>query len=238
MASQQLFRFKQFEIDQSECAMKVGTDGVLLGAWSAVSDVKEVLDIGTGTGIIALMLAQRSKANISAVEIDQVSFNQAKTNFEKSKWADRLSIEMTSIQNFAQTNSTQFDVIVCNPPFFSGGTLSSNQDKNNVRHTVKLSHTDLLKSARSLLSPTGQFSVILPLLEGLRFIEIAATYGMYCTRKTEVKPKADKNVERLLLEFRKKESKTQQSQLVIQNEGRNDWTEEYISLTKGFHPNL
>ena len=231
-----IFRFKQFEITQDRCAMKVGTDGVLLGAWSDVSAAKTILDIGTGTGIIALMLAQRTTiARVDAVEVDEASYKQAKSNFAKSKWDNNLSVLHISIQNYSASIANEYDLIVCNPPFFSGGTLSSYQDKNTVRHTIKLSHQDLIKSTRTLLSREGKFSVILPLIEGLRFVEIAESYGLHCTKKTEVKPKKIKPIERLLLEFSKIKKPMINDELIIQKEGRNDWTDAYISLTDGFH---
>jgi len=239
MSESKIFKFKEFDIAQDQCAMKVGTDGVLLGAWAEVVGAREILDIGTGTGIIALMLAQRAeRANVDAVEIDGKSFEQAKDNFMNSKWSKTLHIHHITIQDYSTQHKKSYDSIVCNPPFFSGGTLSSNQDKNTVRHTIKLSHQDLLKSARSLLSVTGTFSLILPLLEGLRFIEIAESYGLHCTRKTTVMSKKNKPVERILLEFKKNKSEMNTSLLIIQKEKRNDWTDQYIALTKDFHIGL
>jgi len=230
------FYFKQFTIEQDRCAMKVGTDGVLLGAWADVSNAQSVLDIGTGSGVIAIMLAQRAQqASIDAVEVDEDAYNQALENVEACPWNERLSVVHASIQDYANEGTHQYDLIVSNPPFFSGGTFSASQDRNSVRHTVKLPHGDLLQAARKLLSKTGRFCVVLPLIEGLRFAELAQTYHLFCTRMTEVRPKADKPVERLLMEFQQDERPVQKDSLVIQHEERNDWTEAYIELTGAFY---
>lgn len=230
------FVFKQFEIEQDKCLMKVGTDGVLLGAWADVQDTKSILDIGTGTGVIAIMLAQRTaKTQIHAVEIDTKACTQAKQNMAASPWANRLAAFPEAIQDFARASRDKYDLIVSNPPFFSGGTFSSNQERNNVRHTIKLPHGDLLISVRALLAKDGKFCVVLPFIEGLRFEEIARTYSLFCTRKTEIHPKADKPIERLLLQFERQEKDCVVDALVIQKEARNDWTTDYIALTKDFY---
>jgi tRNA1Val (adenine37-N6)-methyltransferase len=230
------FQFKQFQIEQDRCAMKIGTDGVLLGAWADTTDANHILDIGTGTGVIAIMLAQRaSNAQVHGVEIDDAAAIQAKENMDNSPFASRLSLAHDSIQDFARKTDTKYDLIVSNPPFFSGGTFSTNQDKNNVRHTVKLPHGELLLATHRLLNPNGKFCVILPFLEGLRFSEIAKSYHFYCTKMTEVLPKHDKGIERLLLQFELEEQPLQQNELVIQHEKRNDFTTEYQELTKDFY---
>ena len=217
--------------------MKVGTDGILLGAWADVTDSASILDIGAGSGLIALMLAQRNMtAMVSAVEIEEQAFLEAKENAQNSKWVSRLSIYHTSVQDFARTTFEKFDSIVSNPPFFSGGTFSDSQERNNVRHTIKLPHGELLMAVRALLSPAGKFSLILPYLEGLRFCELAESYNLYCTRKQEVLPKAGRPVERLLMEFRKlrPDSCLIENRLVVQAGEVNEWTEDFIKLTKAF----
>lgn len=216
--------------------MKVGTDGVLLGAWANTDAVTSALDIGTGTGLIAIMLGQRlPNAQIHAVEIDEIACEQARENAGSAPWSDRLQIHGESIQHFTRRWPDLFDLIVSNPPFFTGGTFSYNQGRNSVRHTIKLPHNDLLISVRRLLSPSGRFCLILPLIEGLRFKELAETYQLYCSRITEVHPKADKPVERLLMQFERDKKPCQTDQLIMQKEERNDWTEEYIRLTREFY---
>jgi tRNA1Val (adenine37-N6)-methyltransferase len=234
------FTFKQFSIEQDLCTMKVGTDGVLLGAWADVSNTKLLLDIGAGTGVIAIMLAQRTMntegVKIHAVEIDPMASMQAKENMENSPFAARLGGVNDSIQSFAKAVELKYDLIVSNPPFFTGGTFSSNQDKTNVRHTVKLPHGDLLQATRSLLAKEGKFCVILPLLEGLRFIDIARTYGFYCTKKTEVYTLSDKAVERLLLQFELTDKELIIDKLIMLNsQERNDYTDAYKALTNDFY---
>ncbi len=238
-SSSTVFQFKQFSLAQDKCKMKVGTDGILLGAWANTEGVNAVLDIGTGTGLIAIMLAQRiPEAQIHAIEIDDTSFDQAKANMANCAWTDRLTAIHQSIQEYSKSSQMQYDLIVCNPPFFTGGTLSSYQDKNSVRHTTKLAHGDLLTAVRSLLTPEGNFSVILPYIEGLRFKEVAVRYQLYCSHITEVYPKADKQIERLLMRFGKKEIALTKDQLIIQKEKRNDYTDEYVELTKEFYLNM
>lgn len=213
--------------------MKVGTDGVLLGAWSDATGAANILDIGTGTGLIAIMLAQRAtEATIHAVEIDDEACAQATENMAASPWANRLTCFHASIQDFAKQTKQRYDLIVSNPPFFSGGTFSNSQDKNSVRHTIKLPHGDLLTVVRSLLAPDGRFCMILPQMEGLRFREMANNYGIYCTKMVEVLPKLGKPVERLLLQFELHGRPTEKSELVINNSDEaNDWTTEYQLLT-------
>jgi tRNA1Val (adenine37-N6)-methyltransferase len=234
------FVFKQFKIHQDRCAMKVGTDGVLLGAWTDVEKAQTILDIGTGTGVIAIMLAQKTADTegcfIHAVEIDDVAVTQAKENMADSPFTERLTVFHDSVQNFAKLQADKYDLIVSNPPFFTGGTLSSNGDKTNVRHTVKLPHGDLLNATRDLLHKNGRFCVILPLIEGLRFIEISRTYGFYLTRRSDVRPKQDKGIERLLLQFELSNRTFSHDELIIQNSrDERDYTEGYKELTKDFY---
>ena len=244
------FSFKQFKIHQDRCAMKVGTDGVLLGAWTDVKGATSILDIGTGTGVIAIMLAQKTNdvllneetCTIHAVEIDETAVEQARENMDESPFADRLTVFHDSIQNFSKHHPHKYNLVVSNPPFFTGGTLSSTGDKTNVRHTVKMPHGDLLHATRALLDKNGRFCVILPLIEGLRFIEIAATYGFYLTRRTDVRSKQDKGIERLLLQFELSNRTFSQDELIIENSpevsdfsDERDYTEGYKALTKDFY---
>lgn len=233
------FTFKQFKIHQDKCAMKVGTDGVLLGAWADTEGANSILDIGTGTGVIAIMLAQKTESKdvlVHAVEIDDAAVEQARDNMANAPFASRLSVFHDSIQEFAKTHTIKYDLVVSNPPFFTGGTLSSNGDKTNVRHTVKLPHGDLLNATRELLEKNGRFCVILPLIEGLRFIEIARSYGFYLTRRSDVRPKQDKGIERLLLQFELSNRTFSHDELIIQNSrDERDYTEGYRELTKDFY---
>ncbi len=238
------FTFKSFKINQDDkSVMKVGTDGVLLGAWSDTQNVFTVLDIGTGTGLIAIMLAQRleavENAYVHGVEIDEQAFKQAQENMALSPFANRVKCFHQSVQDFAHTTNHRYDLIISNPPFFTGGTFSHNQDKNNVRHTIKLSHNDLLNATRQLLHKTGKFTVILPLIEGLRFIEVARTYGFYNTKRTDVRPRSDKNIERLLLQFEFTERAIERDELVLlEGTSERDYSVTYKNLTRDFYINF
>jgi tRNA1Val (adenine37-N6)-methyltransferase len=232
-----VFQFKQFEVAQDSSAMKVNSDGVLLGAWASCKGAESVLDIGTGTGVIALMAAQKNPtAKVIGIEIDQDSCKQAEANFKKSPWHGNLSVVSDPIQKFGKESEMKFDHIISNPPFFSGGTLSDNQPKNIVRHTVKLSHGDLLLAIRRLLSPEGRVSIILPVIEGLRFIEIVERYRFFISRKTLMRPRAGKPAERILFEFRQSEvKKSEDNEIVMyENEGK-EYTAQYKELTGDFY---
>lgn len=234
------FRFKKFSVEQDRCAMKVGTDGILLGAWADVASANSILDIGAGTGLIAIMLAQRAAgAQVGAVEIDEEACSQAAENMANSPFSDRLAAKQVSIQNFARLSRIKYDLIVSNPPFFTGGTFSESQDKASVRHTVKLPHGDLLMAVRSLLKMDGKFCAILPNLEGLRFQEMAKSYHLYCTKMTKVCPVEGKPVERLLLQFEQSPKDLVEDSLIITKSAKaNDWTEEFVELTKDFYEGM
>ena len=231
------FNFKQFSIVQDNCVMKLNTDGVLLGAWCEVEGVKNVLDIGTGTGIIALMVAQRASRNakITAVDIDEGACLDAKINVSNSPFLDNIEVVNAAVQDFAFAATQEYDLIISNPPFFTGGTFSANENKANVRHAIKLPHGELLSSVQKLLSPTGRFALILPYLEGLRMIELAERAHLVPVRITEVISKTDRPIERLLIEFSKKPATCKSTQIVIHDIEKNDYHEDYINLTKDFY---
>ena len=217
--------------------MPVNSDGVLLGAWVDVAGTERALDIGTGTGVIALMLAQRLPgAQIDAVEIDPAAAEQARENMANCRFADRLHVYADSVQDFSRLAEHSYDLIVSNPPFFTGGTLSDNQDRSGVRHTVKLPHGDLLQAVRRLLAPSGRLALILPHIEGLRFIEMATSYGLHLRRQTALYPRADKPVERVLIELSKAEGGTEKDELVMYaGEKGNTYTGAYQKLTEDFY---
>jgi tRNA1Val (adenine37-N6)-methyltransferase len=232
------FRFKQFDIKQDGVAMKVNTDGILLGAWAHVEDKHSALDIGTGTGIIAMMLAQRNPQLYAVgIDIDQDSAAICAINMNNAPFADRLLSYQSSIQDFAQRDDTKYDLIVSNPPFFSGGTFSINENKNNVRHTVKLSHSDLLFSVKKLLNHGGHFDVVLPYIEGLRFIELALQYDLYLHHVTEIIPRVGKPIERLLISLSDIKSEAPLSdQLVVYADLTSiSYSPSFIALTHEFY---
>ena len=197
------FRFQQFTIEQDKCAMKVGTDGILLGAWTPLLDSQQILDIGAGTGLIGLMLAQRqAAAEVTMIEVDEEAALQAKNNVEASPFRDRIQVVCCPVQEFRPEGNQRFDLIVSNPPFFTGGVISEQEGRASVRHTVKLSHQDLLRSVQRLLAPEGSFCLVLPWLEGLRFMELAKSYHLYTWQKTKVSSSPEKTPNRLLLLLR------------------------------------
>lgn len=235
-SSNSTFTFKKFTIKQNHGTMKVNTDGVLLGAWADVENATSILDIGTGTGVIALMLAQRNpKAQIIGVEIDEAASEEATENVNESIFRDTVKIIHTSIQDFTINANQAFDVIVSNPPFFTGGTFSANENKAQVRHTIKLPHGDLLHSVNALLTNSGSFCVILPYIEGLRFIELAERSQLYANKITEVRHRKDKSIERLLIKFNKIKTATAKEDLFIMNEDASSYSDKYIQLTKEFY---
>jgi tRNA1Val (adenine37-N6)-methyltransferase len=229
------FKFKQFTVQQDQCSMKVGTDGILLGAWADTQKSEHILDIGAGTGLIALMLAQRAdNALIHAVEIDEKAYEQAQTNFLNAPWSERLTAFNEPVQDFAAFTRTSYDLIVSNPPFFTGGTLSASQDRSEVRHTIKLPTGDLLSSARRLLKSEGRFCVILPLIEGLRCKERAMTYGLHCTKIVEIMPKPNRKANRVLMQFEKSARTLEECTLTIRVDDET-YTDDYIEMTKDFY---
>ena len=231
------FQFKQFDIYHDECAMKVGTDGVLVGAWANVTDAQNILDIGTGTGLITIMAAQRnSTAQITGIDIDESAYRQALKNAKLCKWQSRIKIKHSSLQNFlTEENKLSFQSIVSNPPYFNAGTQAPNNKRQTARHTQSLSYQELIEGVNHLLADNGKFSVILPHQEGLLFQKIASQFQLYLSRITNVHSKKGKPTERLLQEFQKRKQPLQKEKLIIQHEARNDWTTEYVLLTQSFY---
>src|SRR5680860_10248 len=223
MGRNNYFQFKQFKIIQDNSAMKVGTDGVLLGAWAKVSGAKTILDIGTGTGVISLMMAQRSEARVLGIEIEKNAAEEAKENVQHSPWKDRVSIENISLQDFANITSKTFDLVVSNPPFFTNSFKNEIQNRSIARHNDFLSFPDLIKNSVKLMNENGRFSVILPAVAANEFIKLAKLEGLNLVRKTEVKPNVLKNANRFLMEFSKKETALKKDSLIIYNELGTDY---------------
>jgi len=228
------FEFKQFRINQENCAMKVGTDGVLLGAWANVEKASQILDIGTGTGLIALMLAQRTQdASIIGVEFDEQAFTQAQRNVSESPWKSRLELVNTKVQEYENTKA--FDHIVSNPPFFVASQKAPEANRNLARHNDSLSFDDLLKAAKSLLQENGRFSVVYPASEAEIFIDVAAKYGFCLNRLCKVYPTPTKAVRRYLMEFSMREQGLIEESIILEIGKRHVYSPEYIALTKDFY---
>lgn len=228
------FEFKQFTIYQDASAMKVGTDGVLLGAWADIKNKNNILDIGTGTGLIAIMAAQRNKsAIIDAIDIDSKACIQAEENAKGTKWCNRINVINTSLQDFSTDD--KYDLIISNPPFFNNSTKAAGKQRTVARHTYNLPHQKLILFAKNNLSDKGLLSVILPVCEGEELIIFGKKNHVHCLRKTFVIPKPGSNPKRLLLEFSTQECETYIEYLTTETEKRHIYTKEYKRLTKDFY---
>lgn len=237
-----MFSFKQFNISQDRCAMKVGTDGVLLGAWAPIfHQPYNILDIGAGTGLIALMLAQRSSAEqIDAIEIDEDAYEQCVENFEKSNWNDRLFCYHAGLDEYTDElfeEEEEYDLIVSNPPFYSENYSSGDEKRDQARFQDALPFNELIESAQALLSKNGIFAVIIPYKEEGNFIELAASIGLFPLKITRVKGTIQTEIKRSLLAFSRLEQKPIVDELIIEIE-RHKYTPEYIELTKEFYLKL
>jgi tRNA1Val (adenine37-N6)-methyltransferase len=226
----EIFAFRQFSVRHDRSAMKVGTDGVLLGAWCSCEGVRYAADIGTGCGLIALMIAQRCGATIDAVEIDGPSCDDARENFVSSPWDDRLALHEIAFSEFARRTMRRYDLIVSNPPFFSGSLRAEGESRNRARHDDNLSFTDLVKFSADLLEDRGVLSVIIPDDRGEDMYEAAVLCGLYPVRRTVVRSSPAKKPYRLLLEFSKKEALIAESAIDIK------FSDEYIRLVSPFYP--
>ncbi|QCX37716.1 methyltransferase [Aureibaculum algae] len=230
------FSFKQFTVNQDQCAMKIGTDGVLLGAWSSIKHNPEsILDIGTGTGVIALQLAQRSDAEIiDAIEIDDNAFEQAVENFENSSWGDRLFCYHASLEEFTNEIDDHYDLIISNPPFYNDAFQSDDNARNTARFTDSLPFDILLKSVSKLLSSHGIFTVIIPFKEEENFINLAKEHNLFVNTICNVKGTPTSDIKRSLLEFSFTENEVIIEDLVIETT-RHQYTDTYIELVKDFY---
>lgn len=232
-----MFSFKQFIVKQDQCAMKIGTDGVLLGAWTPIeNNPYSILDIGTGTGIIALMLAQRSSATqIDALEIDENAYEQSVDNFENSPWSDRLFCFHAALDEFVEEPEDEYDLIVSNPPFHTEDYYSNNDQRDLARFANAMPFEDLIEAAALLLSENGILSVIIPYKEEENFVALAKEYELYPVKITRVKGTPITEIKRSLLAFgRNKNIAFSIDELIIET-ARHLYTPEYIELTKDFY---
>jgi tRNA1Val (adenine37-N6)-methyltransferase len=232
------FQFKQFTIKQEYAAMKVGTDGVLLGSWTDTENVHSVLDIGTGTGLIALMLAQRSEANITAIEIEESAYKEAMQNIQNSPWTNRIKVVQTSFQKYATENHYKFDCVVCNPPYFTGSLKSKTEIRKIARHNDQLPFEVLIEGVSRILNNKGHFSVVLPVGAESDFRYLAANFRLFPSRITRVKPKPSKPASRLLIEFRFETTLITEDELTIETETHHEYFPEFIELVKDFYLKL
>lgn len=229
------FQFKQFSISQEHSALKVGTDAVILGALVDFDKPLSILDIGTGTGILALMMAQKYSSVITAIDIDEGACADATLNVSKSPWNDRIMVEQTSVQNFTEHCNVHFDGIVCNPPFFSKSLKNATTNRTIARHTDMLSPKDLFFSISLLLNEKGKTYIIIPESERILFCENAAEYNLYLTSEIEVFPYVlNSKANRVVLSFEKEWKSFTKQNIHIRNNGMS-YSQEFVDLTKDFY---
>lgn len=232
-----VFQFKQFKVEQDRCAMKIGTDGVLLGAWANLDLYPEsILDIGAGTGVIALMLAQRSTAElIDALEIEKNAYEQCVDNFENSDWGDRLFCYHAALDEFAEEmEGESYDLIISNPPFYDENYISTEDHRNLARFTEALPFKDLLKYSAQLLSKDGKFCTIIPYKNEEEFIQLAEKENLFPQKITQVKGNENSPIKRSLLQFGFEKTLIKTSELIIEID-RHVYTEDYKNLVKDFY---
>jgi len=230
------FQFKEFEVNQDQCAMKIGTDGVLLGAWASIENNPfAVLDIGAGTGVLSLMLAQRGNAKvIDAIEIDASAYEQCVSNFENAPWGDRLFCYHASFQEFVSEIDDKYDLIISNPPFYSEDFKTQNKERDLARFQDALPFEHLIHGVSHLLEKEGVFCVVIPYTETLNFISIAASVNFFPNKILNVKGTPSSDIKRSLIEFSFNKTECVTSELVIEIE-RHQYTQDYINLTKDFY---
>ncbi|HEX2976444.1 MAG TPA: methyltransferase [Bacteroidales bacterium] len=247
------FRFKQFSIDDSLCAMKVGTDSVLLGAWADFNGASRILDIGTGSGLLALMAAQQCRAEITAIDIDQSCCIQATRNFENSAWNERLKCIHTGLRNFISEIAPHedirlasphelpdgyFDHIISNPPWFTASLKSTDNSRNRARHNDELPPEDLVQSSNLILAENGRFSLIIPWSDKDYLINLCKSIGLFPSREIAVIPRTGKAPNRILLEFTKGLRAEPTTSTITIRDIEGNYTPEYKQLTREFYLNF
>lgn len=229
------FQFKKFSIAQDRCTHKVGTDGVLLGAWVHIGETdKSMLDIGTGSGLIAIMFAQRAspEAHIDAVELEAQDVQQARENVRRSPWPEKVNIHHTPLQQFFP--GKQYDLIVSNPPYFVRSLLPPDEKRTQARHAHALSFSELLENTTRLLAPGGRLGVILPYAESREFTARALDSDLFIRRQAVFRARPHKPPERLLMEFSLKKQNPEQREIILYEAG-DQWSADYKSLTGDFY---
>lgn len=227
------FQFKQFSLVKNTCGMPVSTDGILLGAWAKAKMNDNILDIGTGTGLLALMMAQRFPAShILAVDIDEEAVNTARFNVARSPWANTIKVEHTDVT--AWRHPPLFETVICNPPYFDNGQRAKNEKRAQSRHTHTLSHDALLHMIQKCLTENGRAHLILPTLQADALLQNAPSFSLYCHHSTSVRTTPIKAVSRKLITLSKQiTTKQLNDEIIIQEGGK--YTSAFISLTKDFY---
>lgn len=242
------FQFKQFRVEQANCSMKVSTDACILGAYAPAENAKRIIDIGTGTGLLALMAAQRSKAQIDAVEIEKEAAKQAEQNCKSSSWAENIQVFCTTIQDFAATKAQDnlqnlqnlYDLAICNPPFFNHATLPTSKAQQLAHHTIALPFADLWAAANLLLISEGKFIVLLPLPEMQLFEQIGLQYGFVPNEILIIQDSEKHKPHRKIVAFCRQNSQllqgfeTKQKILLLKNSDRS-YTQDFVNLLQPYY---
>ncbi len=233
------FHFKQFAIQQENSAMKVGIDSIVLGSWVLLSNEESMLDIGAGTGLLALMLAQRSDVlTIDAVELNSLAFEEAVTNFENSPWADRLYCYHTPVQEFTEEIEETYDLIISNPPYFTPSKfVGTNKERNQARQTLNLNHQDLLEATSSLLSENGTAAFVIPYEKESTFISLAKEEGLFPCRILHTRDKNKAHIKRSFIQVSRHKTLCKMDAMALKNND-NSYSQAFIELTKEFYKNF
>lgn len=229
------FRFKQFTVNQDTCAMKVGTDGVLLGTWASVKGAGRILDVGTGTGLIALMAAQRSGAFIDAIDLDADACRQADENVQASPFTGRIRVHHASFASFCASTEERYDCILSNPPYFHASLKGPDDQRNTARHTDTLPLEELIGESRHLLTPNGRIALILPADREERLLQIISENSLYPVRQTMVLPTPDAPPKRILIEIASHPVPDFRTETLSIELSRHQYTPDYIALTRDFY---
>jgi len=228
------FEFKEFTIHQNNAAMKIGTDGILLGAWADLSDKKKGIDIGSGTGVISIMLCQRNEIlEIESIEVSKRAVLDAKKNIKNCKWNKRIKLKHADLKLFSTEN--KYDLIISNPPYFKKSLKPKDLDRLKARHENDLKLEDILKFSNQNLTKDGSLNIILPFEQKKEAIEFAKKHGLNAIRECSVYPKPNKAPHRLLIELSKTKKTLESQSLIIENDGRHNYTDNYKKLTREFY---
>jgi len=231
-----VFKLKQFSVRHEKSAMKIGVDSIILGSWTNIPEYGRILDVGTGCGILALMMAQRSNLEIDAIECDKESYNESIENFNNSHWKKRLFAYNCFFQDYAEKCNKKYTLIICNPPFFKNGTTPYELGRTIARHEKSLSINDLIYYSKKILDENGIISLIIPYERINDLLKINEDNKMFINRILYIKPTPYKNIHRVCIEISLyKHELYEEKILTIENGKRHHFTDEYINLTKDFY---
>ena len=232
---QRPFFFKRFALFHHRSTMKIGTDAILLGRWVEVNEDDEVLDIGTGCGLLPLMLAQKGIKSADAVEIDSDSYEEAAQNFSNSAWKSRLFAVNDDIKHYAWNCTKKYDLVVSNPPFFFGDNIPEKEKKGLARHTNTLSYNDLLVSVKKLLKPDGRFALVLPARESLTFLKDAENQGFFLKKEMKIVPIEGKEPNRINMQLVVNQVDKVESETFVLRYPDHSFTKEYKEFLKDYY---